>query len=154
VYLLKGKVLDTEPLDVTGITWLGEARCSRAEETVQSNSRPLTIRLRIGPCVGKDHQIRELEVSLAKPIRLGRADPAHDIFPEVDLTQDLARERGVSRRHTCIFRQGSTVKLEDLGSINGTLLNGDRMAPFISEILKDGDQFQMGQLLITVSFGY
>ena len=154
VYLLQGKVLDTEPLDVTRITWLGEAWCSHAEETNQSNKKPLTIRLRIGPCVGKGHHVRELQVSLARPIRLGRADPAHDIFPEVDLTQDLAREHGVSRQHTRIFRQGSTVKLEDLGSINGTLLNGDRLAPFISETLKHGDQFQMGQLLIKVSFEY
>lgn len=153
-YLLEGKVLDTEPLDVTRITWLGKAGYSRAGDTNQPDSRPLTIRLLIGPCVGEGHRVRELQVSLARPLHLGRADPTHHIFPEVDLTQDLAREHGVSRQHACIFRQGTTVKLEDLGSINGTLLNGDRLAPFISETLENGDQIQMGQLLIEVSFEY
>jgi pSer/pThr/pTyr-binding forkhead associated (FHA) protein len=81
----------------------------------------------------------------------------HDIFPQVDLTQvdltqDLGREQGVSREHTCIFQQGNSVKVEDLGSTNGTLLNGERLDPYMAETLEDGDQFQMGELLIEVSF--
>jgi pSer/pThr/pTyr-binding forkhead associated (FHA) protein len=136
------------------ITWLGDSSCPPREEKKQLGRKPLTIRLRIGPCVGKSHQVSDLQVPLARPIRLGRADPAQDIFPEVDLTQYLTRQHGVSRQHTCIFRQGATVKLEDLGSINGTLLNGHRLAPFLAETLKDGDQFQMGQFLVKVSFEY
>jgi len=93
-----------------------------------------------------------LQVRLVKPIRLGRIDPVYDIFPEVDLTQDLGREQGVSREHTRIFQQGDTVKMEDLGSTNGTLLNGERLDPYIPETLRDGDQFQMGELLVEVSF--
>jgi pSer/pThr/pTyr-binding forkhead associated (FHA) protein len=104
--------------------------------------------------VANRHQFRELQVSLTKPTRLGRADPAHGIFPELDLTQDLAREHGISRQHACIFQEDTTVKLEDLGSINGTLLNGARLDPFIPETLKDGDQFQLANLLLEVSFEY
>jgi len=102
--------------------------------------------------MGNRTQTRDLQVSLAKPIRLGRTDPTHDIFPEVDLTQDLGREHGVSREHTRIFQQGNSVKVEDLGSTNGTLLNGERLDPYMAETLEDGDQFQMGELLIEVSF--
>jgi len=129
VYLLKRKELGTDPLDIR---------------------QP--IRLRIASQVGTNSHARELQVSLIKPIHLGRIDPTHDIFPEIDLTQDLGREQGVSREHTRIFQQGDTVKMEDLGSTNGTLLNGVRLDPYMSETLRDGDQFQMGELLIEVSF--
>lgn len=102
--------------------------------------------------VGESVQARELEVPLAKPIRLGRIDPIEDIYPEVDLTDDLALEHGVSREHACIFRRGNVVEVEDLGSTNGTLLNGERLAPYLPVPLKDGDQLQLGKLLIEVSF--
>jgi pSer/pThr/pTyr-binding forkhead associated (FHA) protein len=77
-------------------------------------------------------------------------DPNQSIYPEIDLTDDLALAYGVSRRHACIYRRGNDVEVEDLGSINGTLLNGKRLAPYIAEPLKDGDQLQLGKLLIEV----
>jgi len=77
-------------------------------------------------------------------------DPNQSIYPEIDLTDELALEAGVSRRHACIYRRGNDVEVEDLGSINGTLLNGKRLAPYIPEPLKDGDQLQLGKLLIEV----
>lgn len=150
-YLLKGKELGTNPLDIRQVKWLGDDRDPRARNTPPLSTRPLTIRLRITPQAGINSHARELQVSLVKPIRLGRTDPVYDIFPEVDLTQDLGREQGVSRKHTCIFQQGNVVKMEDLGSTNGTLLNGKRLDPYMPEILRDGDQFQMGEMLIEVS---
>ena len=94
---------------------------------------------------------REVELPLtSRPIRLGRMDPNQSIYPEIDLTDQLALEAGVSRRHACIYRRGNDVAVEDLGSINGTLLNGKRLAPYIPEPLKDGDQLQLGKLLIEV----
>lgn len=151
-YLLKGKELGTDPLDITQLKWLGDDREPRARNTPPLSNRPLTIRLRIASQAGINGHARELQVSLVKPIRLGRTDPMYDIFPEIDLTQDLGREHGVSREHTCIFQQGNVVKMEDLGSTNGTLLNGKRLDPYMPETLRDGDQFQMGGLLIKVSF--
>ena len=96
---------------------------------------------------------RELEFRLAKPIRLGRIDPAQDIYPEVDLTVDQGFELGVSREHACMFRRGSAIEVEDLASTNGTLLNGERLSPYLPVTLKDGDQLQLGMLLIQVGFG-
>jgi hypothetical protein len=151
-YLLKGKELGTDPLDITQIKWLGDDRGPCARNTPPLSTRPLTIRLRIASQAGINSHARELQVSLVKPIRLGRTDPVYDIFPEIDLTQDLGREHGVSREHTCIFQRGTVVKMEDLGSTNGTLLNGKRLDPYMPETLRDGDQFQMGEMLIEVSF--
>ena len=94
---------------------------------------------------------RELEFRLAKPVRLGRIDPSQDIYPEVDLTMDHGFEHGVSREHACIFRRGSAIEVEDLASTNGTLLNGERLSPYLPVPLKDGDQLQLGKLLIQVS---
>jgi pSer/pThr/pTyr-binding forkhead associated (FHA) protein len=77
-------------------------------------------------------------------------DPRADIFPEVDLTDCMGQEAGVSREHACIFRRGNIIEVEDLGSTNGTLVNGERLSPYIPEILKDGDRLQLGKLLIEV----
>ena len=95
----------------------------------------------------------ELEVSLTKPIRLGRIDPREGVYPDVDLTADLAFEHGVSREHACIFQRGNVVEVEDLASTNGTLLNGRRLAPYLPVSLKHGDQLRLGKLLIEVSIG-
>ena len=96
---------------------------------------------------------RELEVPLTKPIRLGRIDPREGVYPDVDLTADLAFEHGVSREHACIFQRGNVVEVEDLASTNGTLLNGTRLAPYLPVSLKHGDRLHLGKLLIEVSIG-
>lgn len=100
----------------------------------------------------KGTRTRELEVPLTKPIRLGRMDPKEGVYPDVDLTVDLAMEHGVSREHACIFRRGNAVEIEDLASTNGTMLNGTRLAPYLPVPLEEGDQIQLGKLLIQVSF--
>jgi pSer/pThr/pTyr-binding forkhead associated (FHA) protein len=90
-------------------------------------------------------------VLLNKVIQLGRLDPASNIFPDVDLTPDGVQAQGVSRRHASIFKQRAAVVVEDLGSINGTFVNGKRLDPYLPETLKDGDILQLGRLLIKVN---
>jgi pSer/pThr/pTyr-binding forkhead associated (FHA) protein len=130
------------------VKWRGETD----DEPHRGQSVPdtglLTVRLRIS----QDDRPRELEVPVTKPVRLGRMDPLQDIYPEVDLTEDMASDYGVSREHASIFRRGDHVEVEDLGSTNGTLLNGDRLSPFLPHHLEDGDQLQLGRLLIEVHF--
>jgi hypothetical protein len=147
-YLLADAKLDTDPMDAAQIRWAREADEAQAKDLGLPDARPLTIRLRIG----RGDRARILEVSLVKPIRLGRNDPGEHVFPEIDLTTGQGREYGVSRQHACIFQRGETVEIQDLASTNGTLLNGERLAPYVSEPLKDGDQLQLGKLLIEVSF--
>ncbi len=145
-YLLDPEELETEPMEIARINWLGKLHVAQAGDVELPRTGPLSIRL----IIGKDDRQREVEVMLIKPVRLGRSDPSQNIFPEVDLTDDLAMESGVSREHAAIFGRGSAIMVEDLGSTNGTLLNGERLDPYMPEPLQHGDQLQLGQLLIEV----
>jgi pSer/pThr/pTyr-binding forkhead associated (FHA) protein len=126
------------------IGWVGEGEEEPESSPVVKGTGPLAVRLRIG------ESGREVEASLNKAIHLGRLDPASDVFPEIDLTNDNGLERGVSRRHARILKREGTVVVEDLGSINGTFINGKRLAPYLPEVLHRGDQLQLGKLLIEV----
>ena len=51
-------------------------------------------------------------------------------------------ERNVSRRHARLMRQNGHVVVEDLGSSNGTRINGERISG--QSTVKDGDLIQIG----------
>jgi diguanylate cyclase (GGDEF)-like protein len=51
----------------------------------------------------------------------------------------------ISRRHVRIVVDGNDVRIEDLGSANGTILNGERVA---AAPLRDGDKIQLGSTTI------
>ncbi|HJR80046.1 MAG TPA: FHA domain-containing protein [Anaerolineales bacterium] len=51
----------------------------------------------------------------------------------------------VSRRHARLIREGTGYALEDLGSSNGTFLNGERLTA--RRPLKSGDQIRLGQAI-------
>src|SRR5438094_86300 len=53
---------------------------------------------------------------------VGRTDPLSNIFPEVDLSR-FDPQTKVSRRHARIWREGNAFMVEDLGSVNGTVIN-------------------------------
>jgi serine/threonine protein kinase, bacterial len=55
-------------------------------------------------------------------VLIGRTDPHTGIFPEIDLTM-YDPETKVSRKHARIYRQGEHFLIEDLGSVNGTVVN-------------------------------
>jgi pSer/pThr/pTyr-binding forkhead associated (FHA) protein len=145
-YLLEDDRRGTDPLGTGEIGWVGSDEEGALEPTAQG-SGPLAVRLRIG------ESGREIEVPLNKAIHLGRLDPASDVFPEIDLSEDGGLEKGVSRRHARILKREGTVVAEDLGSINGTFINGKRLAPYLPEALHDGDQLQLGKLLIEIELG-
>jgi hypothetical protein len=145
-YLLDEEKLKTDPIELAKIRWLGNTRDIPIKDIDLPSARPTTVCL----IIGTGRRQRKLELSLVKPARLGRKDPTQNVFPEVDLTDDLAMECGVSREHASIFVRGGDVMVEDLGSTNGTLLNGVRLDPYMPEILNRGDQLQLGRLLIEV----
>jgi pSer/pThr/pTyr-binding forkhead associated (FHA) protein len=55
-------------------------------------------------------------------------------------------ERNVSRRHARLYRANGALKIEDLGSANGTKLNGVRLRGQLP--VKVGDQIQIGDYRI------
>lgn len=91
-----------------------------------------------------------IELPLSKEVVLGRLDPGRAIFPDVDLSSEEGIDRGVSRRHARISRRESQVFIEDLNSLNGTFLNATRLVPDLPYPLKDGDQVQLGKLVLIV----
>jgi hypothetical protein len=143
-YLLEDDKRGTDPLGTSEIGWVGDAADDPDAQGRFQGTGPLSIRLNIGD------RKRELEIPLNKAIHMGRLDPASDVFPEIDLTDDGGLEKGVSRRHARILKREGTVVVEDLGSINGTFINGKRLAPYLPEVLSDGDSLQLGRLLIDV----
>jgi pSer/pThr/pTyr-binding forkhead associated (FHA) protein len=83
----------------------------------------------------------------------GRRDPATGAIPDVDLTPFAGYRMGVSRRHAVIrYADQQGLDLWDLGSSNGTYLNGERLSAHRAYRLHDGDELRLGQMLIRLRF--
>ncbi len=83
---------------------------------------------------------------------LGRADSASGTNPHVDLSPYGALDKGVSRLHAAIRRGDDTLTLIDLGSVNGTHLNNQRLIPNQPRVLRDGDEIRLGDLVLHIYF--
>ncbi len=77
-------------------------------------------------------------------ILLGRNSPADGIFPEVDLTE-VDTGSYISRRHGRITRQATAFLYEDMGSSNGSFINGNKLVPKTQIELHDGDTLRLGR---------
>lgn len=77
-----------------------------------------------------------------------------DVFPIPDGETTVGREAGnglslvtentVSRRHAAIVKDGANILVRDLGSSNGTFVNGVKVAT--DTVLRPGDQVQFGEV--------
>lgn len=81
---------------------------------------------------------------------LGRVSDAQPIMPDIDLTPYQAYSSGVSRLHAVLKREGKRVTIMDLGSSNGTFLNGKRLEPHLEHQLNHSDIFSLGKLKIQI----
>jgi hypothetical protein len=72
---------------------------------------------------------------------IGRPDPNTGAVPDITLELDDA----VSRKHAHIFRQGDQFYVEDLGSTNGSFLNGQQLPANTPAQLKPGDVMRVGE---------
>ena len=88
----------------------------------------------------------------SKQMVLGRADSNSTQIPDLDLTPYGALEKGVSRIHAAIHRSDDTLTLVDMGSVNGTHLNGQRLIPDQPRVLRDGDEIRLGKLVAHIYF--
>lgn len=107
-----------------------------------TSSRHRTLRL-----VGEGGE--EFFLSNEDETTVGRIDPVTGIRPDVDLAQ-LDNQRSVSRRHSKITRSGSTFfVVEEIGTMNGTFVNGVRIQTGQPVSIKDGDRLRFGLVDLT-----
>jgi signal transduction histidine kinase len=86
------------------------------------------------------------ELELADEICLG-AVAAPDTF---DLSPYHGREYGVSRRHVMLRASGDAIGVVDLGSTNGTRLNGMPLKAETLYTITEGDMLTLGRLSVTL----
>lgn len=102
--------------------------------------------------------IQDTQVSLPIPpgkleIILGREDPVSGIFPDIDLDPHGGHEAGVGRRHARLILRSGQVYLEDLDSVNGTIVNRQRIPAHQPVALKSGDEIRLGKLALVYFAG-
>lgn len=91
-----------------------------------------------------------LPLATRNEFTMGRLSEGQPIMPDIDLTPYQAYASGVSRLHAVVKRDAERVVIMDLGSSNGTYLNGRRLNPHTEEMLKHGDVIALGKLKIQV----
>jgi len=143
VYLPTGGPLRTEPLAEEELP-ISRANPWVGEQAEGAEAPPLPLRLVV---LATDRQI---QLPSTAEVQVGRLDAAHGIFPDLDLTSDGGLEGGVSRRHCKIHQRGSAYLVEDVGSANGTFLNGQRLTPYLPHVLKNSDELQVGRIKLRV----
>jgi CheY-like chemotaxis protein len=93
-----------------------------------------------------------IQTQLKEVMVLGREDPDHEVFPEIDLSPYHAYTHGVSRRHAVIQVKHGHIIIKDLDSTNGTRLNDFDLMADTDYRLRHGDELTLGQLKLQVMF--
>ena len=131
-------------------------------ETVQMEGVKADIRP--GTSVFEPNMVLRLEIEgVNEPLFLRPFDKKQIIFgrqdldnaannPDVDLMPYGGYNKGISRRHAALLLKGKRLSLIDLDSSNGTFLNEDSLEPHEPYQLRDGDDIQMGNLLMHITF--
>lgn len=97
--------------------------------------------------------VREpLILQLDQPTVLGRVNTVAGQIPDVDLTGYDAFVKGVSSRHLSLERGAHHLLLTDLGSTNGTFINGKRLPANQPTAVRDGAEVRLGRLILHLYF--
>ena len=101
--------------------------------------------------VGTNDMVKPFTID-KESVLIGRTDPHTGIFPEIDLTM-YDPETKVSRKHARIYRQGEQFLVEDLGSVNGTVVNSVtggsiRLNAKAPRVLTAGDELKLGGTIL------
>jgi len=80
---------------------------------------------------------------------IGRYDSVTGMTPDVDLTQEDAA-RNISRRHARIVtKDGQHFVAEEIGTMNGTFLNGQKLPTGVLTPIHDGDDLTLCRLALS-----
>jgi FHA domain len=91
-----------------------------------------------------------LTFSIVEKVIVGRCASSGCDDVTVDLSGFGAYEMGVSRRHVRIGRRGTLVYAADIGSRNGTWLNGQQLLVYGERLLHNGDDLRLSHLSLHV----
>lgn len=83
---------------------------------------------------------------------IGRVAEGQPILPDVDLSNYAAYAQGVSRLHASLKVDRLRVTIMDLGSSNGTRVNGQKISSNFDYPVNHGDIIALGKLKIQVLF--
>ncbi len=81
---------------------------------------------------------------------LGRVSEGQPILPDVDLSAYDAYSMGVSRLHIALKLVNNGVVITDLGSSNGTRVNGQKVVPHVDYPINHGDIVALGKLKVQI----
>ncbi len=94
-----------------------------------------------------------MTVQITESVIVGRLSKVPgDAQPDVKLNPFGADEKGVSRQHIKLIRKHDLIYVSDLGSSNGTFLNGRPLMRNCLRVLRSGDDLQLGVLKLRVVF--
>jgi hypothetical protein len=90
----------------------------------------------------------------SKGIFLGRRTAESTVSPDVALNEAGAERQGVSRLHMAIKYDAGAEALQvfDLGSVNGSFINGQKLHHKEIRVLRDGDEITLGRLVMRADF--
>lgn len=93
----------------------------------------------------------EFALSTNKPeLLIGRPDPVTGLLPEINLGP-LDVQRSLSRRHAKVVNEGGILFLrEEVGTTNGTFVNGERLQTGQARPLSPGDVLRFGSVELKV----
>lgn len=84
---------------------------------------------------------------------LGRVGGTQPVLPDIDLTPYGGYEEGVSRLHAMIKITPDQISITDLGSANGTWVNGKKATAHSPYPLKNGDILTLGKFQVISLIG-
>ncbi|MDQ7026215.1 MAG: FHA domain-containing protein [Anaerolineae bacterium] len=125
---------------------LAEAQARQGEGSDYEEVVPWVIEFRI---VGTPDIIR---APVSETLLFGRLDENHQVYPQVDLGKHLGQKLGVSRKHALMIARDNRVTIEDMGSANGTYINGQQLKIRRPYRVREGDILQLGNLKLQVHF--
>jgi CRP-like cAMP-binding protein len=97
-----------------------------------------------------DNSAEEFYLNRDSETTIGRIDPVTGIRPDVDLA-NADTQRSVSRRHSKIIHSGTEFQIvEEIGTMNGTFVNGLRIPTGSPVPVKDGDRIRCGLVDMTL----
>lgn len=93
-----------------------------------------------------------IRAPLGERLIIGRSDINKSIVPDIDLNDYGGQKRGVSRKHARIIMRNNRLTIEDVGSANGTYVNGQHINVLQPVRVRDADHIKLGSLALQVHF--